>query len=322
MKKLYFLVLVLALGFASCKNAPKQTATTDQEKTVDASNCEMALFNYGKLSFYDAGNQSFVLVEKETDSVVNGVFANDGKFYYCVTKDNDVYLKCLDLNDNKLEPKMLADWSLEADDCITETYGEFAELQYFPNKNMLALEHNFSWDGYGFIERKLYNIVTGEMRDWDWEVDEDLFEWYWDEEEPSEDDIEFFTEDEQYYVEQGSDIICLTDQMDVKQYASDPDYAIEIYYYPMGINPKGDMVLFAAPIEAGDFEHGPYCVASLDGKFQTVLDETDFCQNHATWLSDGSLVYQGADENAACIKIMYPNQEFDILSYAYDFVTK
>ena len=181
---------------------------------------------------------------------------------------------------------------------------------------MLMVYYNFNWDYFGFEDSKLYHIYTHKIKDYDWDEDNEIWNdmMYYDDYSP----YEFKSELEQFYYDNDGEYVCLSDQLDPKALVSDPDYAIGLEYYEGSVSPTGDMVLFMAPIEAGDFEHGPYCVASLDGKFQTMFPETDFCQNEADWLSDGSLVIQFPD----CIKILYPNHETSILSYATMFVKK
>ena len=333
-KTIYLLMLVLALGFASCNQSksPEQSANTQKPITTD---CELAVFDDGQLSFYDVKNHEFITLEQETDSVVNGVFANDGKFYYSVLKGDKVLLKYIDLNEGGANPVVMGDWGVDPSHCITETYGEFASLEYYPWKNCLGLGHEFSWEGYGFYETRLFDLKTGEARDLNWDVES-----LWDGDDDGDgDDIyegDFETKDDQVYYFNDGGWVCLSDQMNVKQYASDPDYTIDLYYNCFEMNQNGDMVRFAAPIEAGDFEHGPWCVASLDGKFQMVLEGTDFCTDAARWLSDGSLVFNSTeprpesdpDYNAdwnytkPCIKVMNPNHEITVLSHAGMFIAK
>ena len=332
-KTIYLLMLVLALGFASCNNSPKQPTNT--QKAV-LSNCELALFENGKVSFYDVQNQAFIALDQESDDVVNGVFTKDGKFYYSVVKDDKVMLKYIDMKEDGIKPVAVGDWGVEPSHCFSETYGDFAPLEYYPWKDCLGLGHEFSWEGYGFYETRLFDLKTGEARDLDWE-NENL--WEGDDDGDGDDMYEgdFETKDDQvYYYYKDGEWICLSDKMNVKQYASDPDYVIDLYYTCFDMNPKGDMVRFAAPIEAGDFEHGPWCVASLDGKFQKVLGETDFCTDGAHWLSDGSLVFNGSEprpetdpdydaewnNTKPCIKIMNPQGEISVLSHASMFIAK
>ena len=286
-----------------------------------AANSELAFFDKGKLSFYSSIDKVFYSVDKETDSVVTGTFSNDGKFYYCVDKGGNVFLKYVDLNNQNLEPVMLFDWGLETQRCVTETYGDFSPLYCFNSKKLLMLYYDFSWDYFDFENARLYNLRTGKVKEYDWEEDNEI----WDElfyEELDDSFYGFKSEDGEFYYDNNGEYICLSDQLDPEALVSDPDFGIELVYYESGVSPKSEMVLFCAPIEAGDFEHGPYCVASLDGKFQMMFPETDFCQNEAVWLSDGSLVIQSSEENTGCIKILHPDRTIDILSYATKFVKR
>ena len=330
-RTLYLLLLAMAFGYASCDHSPKQPSNTQKPSVA---NSELAVLDKGQLSFYDLNSQEFVAFDQETDSAVNGVFANDGKFYYSVVVNDQILLKYVDLNQNELKPVTLGDWGVDPSHCVSELYDEFAGLEYYPKKGLLGLEHEFSWDGYGFYEKRIYNLATGEVKDYNWETDESL----WDDDDSGDDEHEgeFETIDEQAVYHDGDKTVCLSDQMNVKQYASDPDYTIDLNFDYFEKNPQGDMVRFAAPIDAGDFEHGPWCVASLDGKFQKVLKGTDFCTGNAQWLSNGALVFHGAEprphndpdydpewnNTRPCIMIMKPNHEITVLSHANDFFVK
>lgn len=334
-RTIYLLMLVLVLGFASCNQSPKQPV--NPQKPIPA-NSELAVFDNGQLSFYDVKSHEFITFEQETDSVVNGVFTEDGKFYYCVVKGDQILLKYVDLNEG-LTPVLAANMGLEPNRCITETYGDFASLEYFEHKGWIGLEHEFSWDGFGFTETRLYDMKTGKVRDLDWDVDNP---WDYDEYEEGEEDEDEWDEagfeaiDGQAYCLKDGEKICLSDKMNVAQYASDPDYMTSPDFYYFEVNPQGDMVRFAASIESGDFEHGPWCVASIDGKFQMALEGTDFCDGAAKWLSNGSLVFVGTEprpesdpdydaewyNTMPCIKIMNPNHEITVLSHASKFVKR
>ena len=234
-------MLALALGFASCDNSPKQPTNNTQKKIPSTS--ELVVFENGQLSFYDSNCHEFITFEQETDSVVNGVFTKDNKFYYSVLKGDKLLLKYIDLNEGT-KPVSVGDWGVDPSHCVTETYGEFASLEYYPWKNCLGLGHEFSWEGYGFYETRLFDLKTGEARDLNWEV-ENL--WDGDDDGDGDDMYEgdFDTKDDQVYYFNDGDWVCLSDKMNVKQYASDPDYVIDLYYNCFEKNPKGDMVLYS-----------------------------------------------------------------------------
>ena len=94
MKRCLLIAAVLLIGLASCH----------RNKISDT---DLVIVNQGQLSFYKVETQELTPYEKETDSVTTGVFSNDGKFYYCVDKEGELFLKCVDLNDDQLEPVML-----------------------------------------------------------------------------------------------------------------------------------------------------------------------------------------------------------------------
>lgn len=325
MKKhlLFVLVALTILLYACGENQPKQ-----QELSCSPANSEIAIFNHGKLSFYNPQDRCMYYVDNETDSVLTGSYHSDGKFYYCTAVNGLVFLKSIDLSLENPVPVQLADWNLELNDCITETYGEISFLDFFPEQGVFGFWHGFSWDGMDFNECKLYDPKTGTVTDWN--HDQVLNSYFSVEEDESHQmapkfNYDDFTQigDDYYYKD-----VCLTDQMDVMSWSHNPDYVTGPEYWGYDVDPSETMVNFFASIEQGDFEHGPICVASLDGKFQKYFEGTDFCRSGSAWLSDGSLVFGGKqprtqddpddddywDNSKHCVWIMYPNRQTAVLS--------
>lgn len=300
------------------------------EDQLPLSSINLALFDHGKLSFYSTGNQQSISVDKEIDSVLNGVFVND-KFYYCVAKEGEVYLKYIDLNVG-LEPVMVTCWGLKVSDCITETFHEFSPLIYAPKKNLLGIFHDFTWDYYYFDKTKVYSLTSGLMREWSWEKEGSLREKS-DNESFNLDN--FINDNEQLYYKNEHNTICLSNQLNVELYANEYDVE-EIEFHTISVSPTGNMVLFGAQLVAFDFIHGPLCLASLDGSYQSILEDTDIAGTTTEWLNDGSLIYVGTEprpENdpefdakrnytKPCIRIVYPNHQMAVLSHANNFVAK
>ena len=360
---LYSLLLMLAMGVVSCNNVAKQeTDSKDKSKkeapkdtvketennidTVavaeellpsDFSKCDMVMLDNGKLFFYNSEQQALMPYEAETDSVVNSVFTNDGYLYYCVPVNGRMMLRCINLDAPDPKPIQIADWGLNYQSCVTETYGTVSPLSYYADRNMLGLWHEFSWDSYSLNEQKLYNLGTGKITDWNWET--------WEEEDPSrmsdgqeetEDakvDLREFlhAEGDNYWFEDGIDQVCLTDNLDLDRYISDPDYASEREFEFVSSSPDNSKVLYMAILEWGDYPHGPLCVSSVDGSYQTALEDTDCSDFKAEWLDDGSLVYVGYEQletgkefskwenTTPCVKRVYPDGSWESFFRGNDF---
>ena len=92
--------------------------------------CDMAVFDNGKLLFYNSEKDVLIPLETETDSVVNGVF-DDNDFYYTVAIGDELYLKLVYMMDFIAPaPHLITDWELKLDDCVSETYGRMAPMSH------------------------------------------------------------------------------------------------------------------------------------------------------------------------------------------------
>ena len=362
--------MLLTMGLASCNITIKpdpNSVTTNVDSVevtvnmkvygdsivsqpVDLTQCDMAMLDNGKLSFYNSTTAVMTPFEAEKDSVVNCVFTGDNKVYYCVACKPKILLRCVDLEQANPQPQELADWGVPYEKCVTETYGTVSPLEYYRGKNTLGLNHNFSWDGYWFTDKKLYNIETGEITDWTWKWEEEYQRMRnRDDEEQTEENYhyistanelqEYLTRSEgQYYLTDGNgdDIACLTDQIDFSKYVSDPEYASDVDFEYVSSSPDNLKVLYMAILEWGDFPHGILAVSSTDGKLQMPLEDTDCTGYTAEWLDDGSLVYVGEEPlspddpdynanwhyRAHCIKRVYPDGHIDIIAHCGEFVKK
>lgn len=252
--------------------------------------CDMALFDKGKLIFYNSKDDVFVPLETETDSVVNGAF-DEFDFYYNVVIGGELYLKLVYMMDMTPTPHMITDWGLKLDDCVSETYGRIAPTFYFPDAFLMGIFHTFNWDYYGFGDVRFYDFATGEKTDgWPDEIasdeasDAEMQQFM-------EDYSKFNSEDNNYYYDNGSKVVCVSDKIDFNQYISDPDYASDPEFDLLSISPTRKSVAYVTYLEWGDLGHGPLCFASLDGKVQLAFGDTDAADLFYGWLDDGSLVY-------------------------------
>ena len=129
------------------------------EQNVGAlSDCDMVMLDKGKLFFYNTKTSAMTPCDVESDSVVNCAFV-DNMLYYCVPEKGKMVLKFMQLDAPSLRPVKLADWGLDYEKCVTETYGTVSPLLYYPGHNALGLWHEFSWDSYalknGIVKRGL-----------------------------------------------------------------------------------------------------------------------------------------------------------------------
>ena len=103
-RHIYSLLMLLTMGLASCNITIKpdpNSVTTNVDSVevtvnmkvygdsivsqpVDLTQCDMAMLDNGKLSFYNTTTAVMTPFEAEKDSVVNCVFTGDNKVYYCV----------------------------------------------------------------------------------------------------------------------------------------------------------------------------------------------------------------------------------------------
>lgn len=369
-RHLYFLLVMLAMGLVGCNITVKpdpNTITTNVDSVevtvnvsvygdsivsqpADLSQCDMAMLDQGKLVFYNSKEQTLLPYEAETDSVVNCVFLPNNKVYYCVARNPKILLHCVDLGQPDPQPQQLVDWGIPYEKCVTETYGTVSALDYYQGRNILGLSYNFSWDGYWFTNKKLYNIETDEITEWSWNWEEEYQSMQISDDEEQTDENQYYanTADElrsclkqmedQYFMTDGNDgdYVSLTDRIDCASYASSPEYYQGPEFEFISASPDNTKILYRIIVEWGDFAHGILAVSSLDGKLQMPLEDTDCTGFTAEWLEDGSLVYVGEaplspddpDNDASwhyrshCIKRIFPDGRTEIIALCNDFVTK
>lgn len=317
---------------------------------ADLSQCDMAMLDNGKLVFYNSKDQTLMPYEAETDSVVNCAFLSDNKVYYCVARNPKILLRCVDLGQPDPQPQQLADWGVPFEKCVTETYGTVSPLEYYYGRNILGLNYEFSWDGYWFTKKKLYDIETGKITEWSWKWEEEYQAMQISDDEEQTDENQYYAnaadelrsclrqKEEQYYMTDGNDgnYVCLTDRINCASYASSPEYFEGPEFEFVSSSPDDTKILYMIIVEWGDFAHGILAISSVDGKLQMPLEDTDCTGFTAEWLEDGSLVYVGEaplppddpdnDANwhyrSHCIKRIYPDGHTEIVAPCNDFVTK
>ena len=287
------------------------------QETVEE-DIDLAILDHGKLTFYNSKTDTYYTLANETDSVVNGAFDNDNAFFYTVAIGDELYFKQFLYGDYTQHPQLRTSWDLKLEECISQTYGKVAPLVLYPDLTIATLAHEFNWDYYGFEGIRLYDYGWGKKREgWDPEehetdsYDEKFLKW-------DEDMTKFHSEDNNYYYNDANGDYCISDKIDFKKYVSDPAYFEDPEFEFLSIDPTNKYVMYATIIEYGDLGHGPLCFASLDGKVQLALEDTDAPDMTAGWLSDGSLVYMVGNT----IKRVSPNGEISDFYQADGFITK
>jgi len=268
------------------------------------SDYDFVYFRGSKICFFSVADMDSAVYEKENDEIVNYVFKPGTlMLYYSVCRDSTMVLKCIDFASENPAPQEIVSWGLACNDCITETYGTYSALSMSNDGRYVGVNYDFSWDGYWFTKIKVYDLEANKFVKA--KNEESLYDYFnvsVDDDEEEEDNVgitynSFYeagsdddeSEESSYNYYYGSkDIvgICLTDKMKFESTPEEFDFS--------GISPKGDRVVFGAVLGWGDFPHGPYCIASLDGKMQVVLDGTDLSYDDGPsmgWLDDGTFLY-------------------------------
>lgn len=294
--------------FSSLSYGGEKTDTNDD---FYVSNFDFMYFADGKFNFYRLSDGKAITYEAEKGKIINYRFApNSMVLYYCVCEGKKLILKSIDFSQHNPKPVKVVDLGLKIDDCISETYGEYGALVIKNDGSAIGIQHNFNWDVYGFDKVKIYYPNTGKLKDnGDWSI---FFEGN-----PSVNYSDFeYRQDEDsdigpyklYYVNNGANV-CLSDKIDfdsMTQFEKERE-EFEPYQY----SPNGKYILYGAILEWGDYPHGPYCIASLNGKYQLALEDTDISQTSAVnWLDNGALIYVGTDQqHNQCIKIVWPEKD-------------
>ena len=231
---------------------------------------------------------------------------------------------------------MISDWELKVEDCVSQTFGDFAPMYLYPNTGIFAINYHFNWDFYSFDQTRYYDAGNMELKEelLD-ELETDSYDesfLTWDE------DMEHFDfNDGLYYYKDKGKVTCLSDKIDFAQYASSPELdPYEMDYNFISIDPTRKNVIYTTILEWGDLGHGPLCFASLDGTTQIALEDTDAANVKVGWLRDGSLVYVGTEARPSddpdydaeynntkpCIKRVSPDGTVSFFSHASDFVVR
>ena len=325
MKKTFiFLMIAAALGMTACDNTTK---TEPEKKQVSFTGSDMAVFEDGKVTFYNSSTNAFVPFTVEKDYVVTGVFYDENEFYYTVSVDDELYLKKVDLSAETPAPVQLVDWELKLSDCYDESCEKCASMVYYSDVQLVGIEYNMGEMCRGFMDEKYYLIDAQTMCDgWPEGVD-DGFIAYQDfidnvhfiampiEEGGEEMRYYYCPEDYGMYSEEElpEHLVCISDKINFhedkySEWDAEPEFAI------LGFSPESDCVAYAAIMEWGRGGRGPLCFATLDGKVQKLL-AYDACYG---WLGNNKLAFSD-DEG---IKTIASDGTQEKISSAQRFVTR
>ena len=322
--------------------AVKPFGIYQSQSSIDIAGSDMVVLDNGKMVFYNSDTDVFTPFEAEKDSVTIGLFnkevgdIDDNSFYYTVAVGDALYLKNLPLDGKHPHPTMITEWDLKVEDCISQTYGDFAPMYLYPNTGCFGINYHFNWDFYSFDKTRYYDAGNMELKeDMLEELETDSYDeafLTWDE------DMEHFDfKDGLYYYKNQGKNHCLSDKIDFAQFTSEPELnPYEMDYNFISIDPTRKSVIFTTILEWGDLGHGPLCFASLDGTVQLALEDTDAANVKVGWLRDGSLVYVGLEARPTddpdydeeynntkpCIKRVSPDGTVSFFSHASDFVVR
>ena len=336
---IFLLLVVLALGLASChRNKTEQSpngqakadttvkvetpkAVPDQTTSISFSDASFLYVGTGSLYFYNNETHEAQRFTNEPDYVVDAICSTHGMLYYNAVANDRLLLKRINLNKSDPEPVTLTDWGLDLgnEDPQHDLYGDLC-LSYDETQVRLDVDMlDYAWEGLNFlvydrIEKTVkkyqrYNLVDGFTYD---VPDESGFVPY--EEFPSFDWGNFEDSDFFYYLD-GEDFIGLNEQIDEEELVGYPDEFYGFSHSPKSLNPDGTKLLFAAvygePVGDWGEPFGYYAVSSLDGQEQQVICNFDQMIQAPQWIKDGSLVYIAVEGREAILFLMSPDGKIE-----------
>ena len=329
MKKTFILFMVAAaFVMMGCNNTQKtNNANLNQaEEVVTLKGCDMAVFDNGKVTFYNSSTGKYVPFVDEKDNVISGVFCDENEFYYTVSVDDELYLKKVDLSADQPAPVQLADWGLKLNDCVVDSCEKCASMVFYSDVQMVGIEYNMGEMCKGFQDMKYYLIDEQTMSDGWPEGMDNGFLMYQDfinnvhflalpvEEGGEETRYYYCEEDYGMYTEEElpEHLVCISDKINFHEGKYEGwDGQPEFTY--LALSPESDCVAYAAIMEWGRGGRGPLCFATLDGKVQKLL-AYDACYG---WLNNNKLAFSD-DEG---IKTIAPDGTITKLCPGSRFVT-
>lgn len=311
MKKAYlFLSIALACAMVGCDQKPSTQVGDNGEKQMEQNEEKqsfpaLGFVENGQLKFYDIQKDETEIYTQENDSVIDAVCSTDGKVYYNVKSDNHLLLKCLDIKADNPMPETLADWGLELTATEENVFSPYGNMYLSIDQNLIGLEVDITWFAGPCYNLAIYDCASKtisktilyqfneEVGTMDFFDEENNFKVYAPE---ANFDIGRFEDSDGFYYLNDGQRICLNDQL--KEMEDMGDFEVEYEHDPIELDPSGEKLLFATSTFLGDGLLGFFAVSSLDGKSQVALLDSDVMGDRPQWLSNGSLVYTGSDNES------------------------
>ena len=158
-------MVVAALGMMSCGSNSQPVNENPSNAAVSLKGCDMAVFEGGKVTFYNSSTNAFVPFAAEKDHVVTGVFCYADEFYYTVSVDDELYLRKIDLTAEAPAPVNIIDWGLKLSDCYDESCEKYASMVFYEDVPVVGIEYNMGEMCKGFMDEKYYLIDEKIMSD-------------------------------------------------------------------------------------------------------------------------------------------------------------
>ena len=333
-KALSILMIALAFAFAGCgqKQAnPSQNngkETPGAEAMAPAAQYDFLYLEAGNIWFYNLDTHEADRYVNEPDSIIDMVCSKNNMLYYNVAQDNNVVLKCLNLNLADPMPEQLAGWDVAVNRGEQYYPQQYGDMYFNCDESQIALQCDVNWFAGMYYNLAVYDIAAKSVNRYKlYRVveDEDGFSTLedlpdesgfrrWCEDNAPGDAMQDLFEEEggnYYYVGDGQRI-CLTDKIDMMEaFGIDLEEGFE-YDIPI-MDPTGKKVLFAPHAYMGDGELGFYFVSSLDGKQQMVLPGSSYGETDPEWLPDGSLVFPGYIDDVGLF-LLEPNNNIRFIA--------
>ena len=235
-----------------------------KEKQALLGGCDMAIFDEGKVTFYNSSTNTIIPFVAEDDYVVTGVFV-DNSFYYTVAIGDELYLKRIYAADYLNYPELLTDWDLKLSDCVNDECEKVASMVGYPGFQEIGILHGMDPEYCNFKDYRFYDIYA--QTQWDGWGDDGMLGKHLENE-------DLFNEIALGLEEKGISAVLLE------------------------MNPSHQYIAFGDIKDWMDQDivnipgHGPLCFTSLDGKMQVTLDEIDVANMYNWgWLTDDTFVF-------------------------------
>ena len=321
-----FLLLVMALGIMGCDHS----SNTNTKAASSFAAAELVTLEFGKLSFYDLKKQSAIPYTAETDSVINIVYDNANHLYYTVSKNQNLTLKMLDLNEKDPQPKVCADWQLTLNDITDYMLNDLSGIYLSPDQKQIRINHHAGMDEDFLTDTRSCDLATGKMTELTYE------ELSHEQNDRNNLQGERFVADNKvfYHINPDGSKTALSDKINFVDCFGSEEEANDLEFSVDRVDPTGKKVIYSAIVYWGE-GWGFYCLSNLDGSGQQFLEGSSVWRLVPNWLSDGSLVYVGEEPRPLddpdyeewnttrhCIKLMAPDGSTKTIGHGSDFAIK